>query len=341
MKRIKVTYEIVTPMFLGGANQKLAELRLPSIKGALRSWYRVFMPAFNHSVGDEKGVTHEEALFGGARSGAGQSRFLMRMTGKKPVTENYRHEVFDSDKLKYFTFFLKDRSNIPPGQTFSLEVILRTAKDEDESKYWKAIVSCLWLLGHAGGMGARKNRGFGALALREWETNSQALEYMNDLPIAYQATTIEEWIEQFGLGIKVISQWFPGSKLLDRATIYYYAERVFPDWKSALATGAELIKTFRKNNQEDRMAFGMPLKLPKVTYKLKDYDRMASPILLSVVLLRNRYVPIFFLCSADFPPVVEEEGDVERDYPISIPKVISHFGQFLSMKEFKEAKWGE
>lgn len=289
LKRIKVTYEIVTPMKMWGAKRGFAELRLPSIKGALRSWYRVFMPAFNQPVGDSK-VTHEEALFGGARSGAGQSRFLMRMTGKKPDAKN--------------------KPDFTPGQTFSFEVILRTAKDEDETRYWKVIASCLWLLGHAGRLGARKNRGYGVLALREWETNSQALEYMNDLPIAYQTTTIEEWRAQFGQGMKVITQWFPGSKLLNWATVYYYDASRLSDWKSALAKGEEHISKYCKK---------------------MGYTRLTSPIMLSVVLLQDRYVPIFYLRSVDFPMVKEKEKN-ELDHYIQY---------FRCMQEFKEAKWIE
>lgn len=41
MDRLTVTLKAVTPMFLGGAEpNKIAELRAPSIKGALRFWYR-------------------------------------------------------------------------------------------------------------------------------------------------------------------------------------------------------------------------------------------------------------------------------------------------------------
>jgi len=39
MQEIKATYKIVTPMFLGGADHE-EEIRVPSIKGALRFWWR-------------------------------------------------------------------------------------------------------------------------------------------------------------------------------------------------------------------------------------------------------------------------------------------------------------
>jgi len=40
MEKLEVTFRIVTPMFLGGADPNIqAELRPPSIKGAMRYWY--------------------------------------------------------------------------------------------------------------------------------------------------------------------------------------------------------------------------------------------------------------------------------------------------------------
>ena len=39
--------EIVTPLFLGGADPNKAELRAPSIKGALRFWWRALNPHFS------------------------------------------------------------------------------------------------------------------------------------------------------------------------------------------------------------------------------------------------------------------------------------------------------
>jgi len=40
MEKIKQTYKIITPMFIGDADQNLTSLRSPSIKGALRFWWR-------------------------------------------------------------------------------------------------------------------------------------------------------------------------------------------------------------------------------------------------------------------------------------------------------------
>ncbi len=50
MDKLVVTLKTVTPLFLGGANPNdTAELRAPSIKGALRFWYRA-MVSVNSSI---------------------------------------------------------------------------------------------------------------------------------------------------------------------------------------------------------------------------------------------------------------------------------------------------
>ncbi len=40
MQKLTATYRIVTPLFLGGADQKATDIRPPSVKGALRFWWR-------------------------------------------------------------------------------------------------------------------------------------------------------------------------------------------------------------------------------------------------------------------------------------------------------------
>ena len=60
MHTITFTCETITPMFLSGANQDVPELRPPSIKGALRFWWR----AMN---GDKPNMRDlETEIFGGA-----------------------------------------------------------------------------------------------------------------------------------------------------------------------------------------------------------------------------------------------------------------------------------
>lgn len=46
LTQLRIRYRVVTPAFLGGADPSCAELRPPSIKAALRFWYRAVDPEF-------------------------------------------------------------------------------------------------------------------------------------------------------------------------------------------------------------------------------------------------------------------------------------------------------
>lgn len=74
MYSIEAKLRIVTPAFLGGADPtRTAELRVPSIKGQLRFWYRATDPDFRRN---------EQRLFGS--TDAGQSSFLLVLEGGQP-----------------------------------------------------------------------------------------------------------------------------------------------------------------------------------------------------------------------------------------------------------------
>ncbi|MBO2534024.1 MAG: type III-B CRISPR module RAMP protein Cmr1 [Thermoactinomycetaceae bacterium] len=51
---LRVEFQIITPLVLSGADQGGAELRLPSVKGMLRYWYRALDPEYNQKNKDWK-----------------------------------------------------------------------------------------------------------------------------------------------------------------------------------------------------------------------------------------------------------------------------------------------
>ena len=56
------TLEVITPMFIGGADKKVAEFRIPSLKGVLRFWWRaLYGKKFDSLV---KMKEHEDLIFG-------------------------------------------------------------------------------------------------------------------------------------------------------------------------------------------------------------------------------------------------------------------------------------
>ena len=63
MKRSRYTLRFLTPCFCTGENSLKAEIRVPSLRGELRWWFR--------AVGGTK--EQEQIIFGGAAGNAGAS----------------------------------------------------------------------------------------------------------------------------------------------------------------------------------------------------------------------------------------------------------------------------
>src|SRR5580658_8082367 len=82
MNMLTATYQVVTPMFLGGAEAHgLPELRATSVKGLIRFWWRAvkWMDIWLAHQNDEDALKalrqQEDGLFGSSRSG--QSKVLL------------------------------------------------------------------------------------------------------------------------------------------------------------------------------------------------------------------------------------------------------------------------
>jgi CRISPR-associated protein Cmr1 len=170
VRKLKVTLETVTPLFLGGAEPRgKPELRAPSFRGAMRYWWRALAGGV---VGEE--VTHWEPLvFGSTERG---STIVVRVYGK-PATQpfqSYRPPGLrprESSGHDYMYWSMrgfrgeKDRIGIRPGERFELEVGIRPGTPDARAGLWQS-GAALWLLLHLGGLGSRSRRTAGSLVAR-------------------------------------------------------------------------------------------------------------------------------------------------------------------------------
>ena len=185
---LTAAYKLATPAFLGGADNQAETLRPPSIKGALRFWWRAL--AWGRMLADAKANGKKEAnalsvlhgeegrLFGSAagEGGGGQGVFLLRMKVDQ-TTE------FDQNKLAaliagdpWLAYLAGpgltksgrlDRNRNAIKGWFELECRFRRPRihenaDDDRLQ----IAQALWLLGALGGLGSRARRGWGSLSLQ-------------------------------------------------------------------------------------------------------------------------------------------------------------------------------
>ncbi len=160
MNKLTATFRIVTPMFLGGAEPtQEAELRVPSVKGALRFWWRALMWRGVRDVGELQQA--EASLFGSSESG--QSRVLMRLeksivSGSK-VTEQWSPASWQ----RYTGYGLRDKGErcFLPACDWKLSLTaMRCADAEIES-----LLGALKLFGLVGGLGSRARKGWGSTTL--------------------------------------------------------------------------------------------------------------------------------------------------------------------------------
>jgi CRISPR-associated protein Cmr1 len=171
MQQVSFECEVITPMFLGGANQQ-AELRAPSIKGAMRWWFRAMMGGalwdrFPNNTAFSSEVRKKEAQLFGDTSISGEFSLLVREQPTDNDLQTFNFPINDPNKkfLRYIGYGLyekgSERKYIKPGFRFSIEVRFHS-QDPDVRKL---ILGSLWMLCNLGGIGARASRGFGSFSI--------------------------------------------------------------------------------------------------------------------------------------------------------------------------------
>ncbi|MBD3192925.1 MAG: type III-B CRISPR module RAMP protein Cmr1 [Candidatus Heimdallarchaeota archaeon] len=158
--REKTTYDCqsITPLFLGGADNDIAELRVPSIKGLLRFWWRAIVGLPIKSLQKKEGE-----IFGSSEEGVGRSNFSIRLVAEKePVRKNH---LMLPHKRRSFT-----KEGITVDQEFSL--ILSSLKGNHQN--YSEILQASLLLG---GIGKRSRRGFGSIKISSINGKASTFDY--------------------------------------------------------------------------------------------------------------------------------------------------------------------
>jgi CRISPR-associated protein Cmr1 len=182
MHTLTATYRIVTPMFLGDADQKATEIRPPSVKGALRFWWRALnwgriRERCRNDAEALRELHKEEAeLFGAAaeeNKSSGQARFLLRAE----YTQDKDKKEIVWDRFSGVQYLLGQglwhfrekllRPCIFPG-LLKLELRLKPISEEQTQQ----LINALLALGLFGGLGSRSRRGLGSLAIQSIDDKS-------------------------------------------------------------------------------------------------------------------------------------------------------------------------
>jgi CRISPR-associated protein Cmr1 len=172
MQTLKATFRITTPMFISGADQKQAELRVPSIKGALRFWWRAM--AFGRCGNSQKDIrTEETKIFGGAGPSDGQSKVSLRLS-EASVEFEKQHRWKPNHWESYTGYGLvettgtQQRNYLKPGGCFELELRIKTERGKEDAVAdieKQRLQTVLRAFGLLGGLGGRARKGWGSVQL--------------------------------------------------------------------------------------------------------------------------------------------------------------------------------
>ena len=261
--------EVVTPMFLGGADKK-AELRLPSIKGLLRFWWR----ATSEITDLRKLKAKEEEIFGSTEK---KSKISLRV---EDLNIRYSEELFEGEKvpvegksfpidiLHYLLIGLLSfkpkrfmRNYIAPKSSFTLKIFT-------PSKDIKEIERALKYLINFGGIGSKSRNGFGSLYCKDL--------YDNDLK--FKEPDID----------------YPPFTALSEYSDFVKLKKSYDKWEDALSEAGIIYRNARLSLEsthyyDERAYIALPIVADDADEELKDL-RHAKPVFINIKKLPdNRY----------------------------------------------------
>ena len=326
---LQAEFEVVTPLFCAGADQKgLSEVRPFSIRGALRWWYRAI---------DAEFLTKEADIFGAtirARHSSPITLSLARwIQGSSCLKERLLPEKSNVSGAAYlgYTLYLgqNERKALEPlNQPINIQLKWnwKPATQNEQQYIRRAWAAALWFFGHLGGLGSRARRGYGTLALTRWSGWPEC----ELLGTAHGAATPEEWKARFDRGFVAVRQWFSvprqarhphigaASTGTDHFKIYLWKQGQ-STWLEALEKVGWELQNFRKESQwhkpELLAAFGLPIafrsqKKTTLLVQPKGRARAASTMQIRVVRIGKRFHPLVWLALGKLVP----EDELQLEY---------------------------
>ncbi len=327
METLTATYRIVTPMFIGDGNQEATAIRPPSVKGALRFWWRALQWGKIRSQYscDELALQElhetEARLFGCAakeehgQQVGGQGKFLLRViqqANRKELEVKWPEKNTAGSAFLGFGIlesgkevdgdFRPHREGITEIKdnkfTLRLDFKLNTSQEDIDS-----IEQVLYVFGLLGGLGSRARRGFGSVSLTEFQRNKEAVKNLSYTKQQYQQV-IDELLAEYQ---KVIE--YPPYTVFSKKSLFKFITINTDARQVHNKIGLEY-KNFRlgfkKSDKSKKRAFGLPL----ASYD--ENNRRSSPLFFHIhPLADNTFVGIALYLPAVFHYEKDEYKDTQ------------------------------
>jgi len=189
MKALCFTAELITPLVIAGADNRKPDLkqeglRPPSLRGAMRWWFRAMMGGIVGSHDHYNTLRElEGSLFGNTeRKAIVQTR--TKLNGDTPIGDAYLR-MNDHDKLRLDNgrvVAAPKRLAIEPTTSFQLALRIFDPRGV------QVALGSLWLVAMLSGIGARDRRGFGSLSLSPLDDLTEQVIAGLDLSLNYSGS---------------------------------------------------------------------------------------------------------------------------------------------------------
>lgn len=194
MIELEAKFRVVTPLFMSGSDKFEAELRVPSIKGVLRFWWRALAMGRLGSLSKVK--EDESRIFGSAGNDVGQARVHLKLKlpenvgqYKDPILKYANGETVGPG-ARYLGYGVIEavpsrKRKTKEGQILrsclkypfegTLNILVRNGTSNDDVK---SVASAVIAMGIFGGLGSRSRKGYGSFNLVELKLGDEVLVRM-------------------------------------------------------------------------------------------------------------------------------------------------------------------
>lgn len=320
MESITFHCKVITPMFLAGADGQTPELRAPSIKGAMRFWWRACHGHLPLHELKEK----EDEIFGGPDR---RSQVIITACYKNeemnddnvPRFNYLRDYKEDESGVKYFNVPFFQYDGIKAREAIAPEVEFFVTLRSREKEVLIEAATTFWVLSMLGGLGTRSRRCNGSFRIiksqRSSGINSSELPfYKKSKSGKPQIGDVRKLKEVLNLSQSKLSVSF---SFLEGATFFYskgvvkgngfqkwheavhdvaFKMMLIRDKKTRYGTGRNSLK-FTMDDIDKKAAFGLPFGIQPSRdvdgtvnlYTSTDEElRRASPLVISVTVIGSR-----------------------------------------------------
>ena len=302
MRKAVFEFQLLTPTILAGADQHTAEMRIPSIRGALRWWTRLLA-----------GEDEEKNIFGYVKGKeCHPSTVTLRLLNEsKRILDSQNTISVAKDKFDYFLWPLNTnlRGGIQEGSRFKVAVQVKPGCEESD---WLEFIIKAFLL--FGSLGTRSRRAYGSV----WPISAEFDGEKWDIPQTLDELLDEAdtFLEQAEVSIYSLSDSCRDyAQAIKKCSAFLKKIRCGKDAYGSTASKwgkSDHDAGLQKGDKIYRVALGLPLSQKysssktTVNYSIKGFDRMASPLHFKIVKLGKDYVPLMLV----IPEYVPESGTI-------------------------------